>query len=157
MGTGKTVVGRALGQLSGYPLIDTDNVIETMSGQTIPSLFKDKGEAHFRAMESQLCQTLSDNPPSIITTGGGFPIPDSQQLRLKEMGTIVYLYTPLKTIETRLKESYDRPLWQNKESITELYQKRDPTYRSLAHHQVHTEDNSVEEIAKVVWSLYNSK
>ena len=44
MGTGKTKIGSLLARRLGRDFVDTDQLIETHSGKTIPQIFADDGE-----------------------------------------------------------------------------------------------------------------
>ena len=48
MGTGKTVVGRAVAQELGMSFLDTDQEIEGREGSSIRDIFSRFGEEHFR-------------------------------------------------------------------------------------------------------------
>ncbi len=72
MGTGKTTVGQALATALDMPFFDSDRVLEAETGQKIPDIFKNQGEATFRALESAtILRLLENKTPSIIATGGG--------------------------------------------------------------------------------------
>ncbi len=51
MGSGKNTVGRELAQRLSWDFIDLDARIEALEGQTIPELFRTKGETYFRVAE----------------------------------------------------------------------------------------------------------
>ena len=58
MGTGKTVVGRAIAQTLDREFVDMDTLIEQREGMTIPEIFTRYGEAYFRERERELCREL---------------------------------------------------------------------------------------------------
>jgi shikimate kinase len=71
MGSGKSTVGKLLSERMSIPFIDLDEVIEKREGKTIAALFDEKGEAHFRQLESDtLREILTQNTPFILATGG---------------------------------------------------------------------------------------
>src|SRR5947209_16272732 len=53
MGCGKSTVGRALADELGWYFSDLDEDIEQAAGTTIAEIFDTKGEAAFRAMETE--------------------------------------------------------------------------------------------------------
>ena len=75
MGCGKSTVGRELSRATGLPFLDTDLLIEEQVGMEIPRIFAERGESHFRALETTLLSYLRDHPSprssGIIATGGG--------------------------------------------------------------------------------------
>ncbi|MBI4201333.1 MAG: hypothetical protein HY531_03465, partial [Chloroflexi bacterium] len=52
-GTGKSRVGRAVAQLLGWELVDTDEMVVRQAGKPIARIFQDEGEDAFRRMERQ--------------------------------------------------------------------------------------------------------
>jgi len=48
-GTGKSSTARALGDLLGWDVHDTDDLIVAREGRSIPHLFAEDGEAAFRS------------------------------------------------------------------------------------------------------------
>jgi shikimate kinase len=54
MGSGKFDCCRKLAARLGWSFIDLDDRIEEKAGMKIPEIFKEKGEAWFREMESTI-------------------------------------------------------------------------------------------------------
>lgn len=72
MGTGKSTVGPRLAANLGIAFVDTDAEIERASGKTVPELWREEGEAAFRAREAALVERLLASPsPQVIAFGGG--------------------------------------------------------------------------------------
>ena len=62
MGCGKTTQGKKLAKELGYYFIDLDDYISNKYDQTITELFKEKGEAEFRKIETEaLGECIKDN------------------------------------------------------------------------------------------------
>lgn len=132
MGAGKSTVGKALAQELGWPLLDTDQIIEERHGP-IPAIFAKQGEAYFRRLEADLAQELaSAKRAAVISTGGGFVLSQAVQENLKG-SCVVYLQVPFEECYERIKDS-DRPLVQanSKEQLHEIFKKRDEIYRLVA-------------------------
>ena len=132
MGCGKTTVGRLLAQPLGLELVDTDALIEQRQGRSIPDLFSQDGEAHFRALELALCRELSGRQGLVIACGGGLPTQEAAIAALKETGLVFWL-------DRDPGQTYDgldvsgRPLAQGgREDFLQRYERRAPIYRRWA-------------------------
>jgi len=75
-GTGKSSTARALGDLLGWDVHDTDDLIVAREGRSIPQLFAEDGEAAFRAVERQVLMQSLRHDHVVIATGGGAPAND---------------------------------------------------------------------------------
>lgn len=72
MATGKSTVGAVLAARLGVPFVDTDSQIERTTGRRVPDLWRDEGEAAFRARESALVEKLlTETTPRVVSFGGG--------------------------------------------------------------------------------------
>lgn len=56
MGSGKTTVGRCLGEQAGRPFLDLDELAEARTGFPVAELFRRRGEEAFRQLESELLE-----------------------------------------------------------------------------------------------------
>ena len=65
MGSGKSTVGRLVGQALKYSLLDTDKLIEQSSRATVSEIFAEEGEESFRDMETEVLQVSSDLSASV--------------------------------------------------------------------------------------------
>jgi shikimate kinase len=54
MGCGKSKVGKIIAQKLGWPFLDTDTCIVKDAGLTIPEIFEQMGESHFRELEKKM-------------------------------------------------------------------------------------------------------
>ena len=57
MGAGKTTVGKLLSREKEMLFVDTDDRIVSEQGRTIPEIFSESGEEHFRNLDT-LCDTV---------------------------------------------------------------------------------------------------
>lgn len=80
MATGKSSVGRRLAALIGHEFVDMDALIEAETGMSIPEIFSSRGEAAFRALESQMVDRVTSRTGCVVATGGG-TIANSENLQ----------------------------------------------------------------------------
>mgnify|MGYP002623432708 CR=1 FL=1 len=110
MGTGKTSLGKLLATKLGRPFIDIDKKIEQEQKLSIPKIFEQFGEAHFRELEKIAVKELSERRGLVIATGGG-TIKDEENLRLlKSSGVLICLTTEPEEIFNRTVRRGERPV-----------------------------------------------
>ena len=126
-GCGKTTVGKKLAALTGRSFRDTDDLIESASGKTIPEIFEEDGEERFRIIESSAVSSCAKKLGIVIATGGGAILRKSNRISLKQNGVIVYLRRPVEELSQA-----DRPLSAGDDAVKRLYEQRNPIYEALA-------------------------
>lgn len=152
MGCGKTTVGRKLHAMLGYPLVDTDHLIEEKAGMTVTEIFARRGEQGFRELEGAVLHELSapGTPRRIIATGGGIVGRRANRKLLSKLGYVVWLQAPVDVILQRTARNRDRPLLQTanpRERIEKLIIERSPLYHEIADLELETSGLETEEIA----------
>jgi shikimate kinase len=132
MASGKSCVGRELARRLDWDFVDLDTRIESRERQTIPEIFRDRGESSFRLAETSALRDLVESleRDTVIALGGGtFVQPKNREL-LRPWPS-VFLEVPLDELWRRsLEDQAERPL--RKDSLTEftrLYETRLPFYR----------------------------
>ncbi|MBU3664506.1 MAG: shikimate kinase [Chthoniobacterales bacterium] len=134
MGSGKSSVGRILASLTGYALVDTDTLVTLEAGMSIPAIFKQHGEAHFREIETRVLRSLVGRLGLIVATGGGVIISADNRAILPQIGPVVWLDATPEQLHQRVKHS-KRPLLRTadpRRTLEELYRAREPLYREAA-------------------------
>lgn len=146
MGAGKTSVGRVLAKRLDKVFHDSDHVIEERTGVKIPVIFEIEGEAGFRNRETSVIDELTALPDIVLATGGGAILSESNRIRLRSRGMVVYLRATVRDLLNRTRHDRNRPLLQTADPrarLTELYELRDPLYREAAHVIVETGSQSL--------------
>ncbi|HIK37681.1 MAG: shikimate kinase [Geminocystis sp.] len=132
MGAGKTTVGKLLAQRLGYRFLDTDSLIETITGKTINQIFREEGESGFRELENRVLQEVSAYVRTVVATGGGIILRRDNWSHLRD-GMVIWLDVPIPLLVTRLRGDTTRPLLQQekdlKDRLTQLYQQRVSLYQ----------------------------
>ncbi|MBL9211748.1 MAG: shikimate kinase [Opitutaceae bacterium] len=132
MGTGKTTVGRAVGQKLGFQVLDSDHEIERQQGKSIPEIFAQDGEPAFRAMERAFIEGGHPAERTLVACGGGLVVQPGMLERLQQKGVVVCLHASLDTILQRTARHRNRPLLDVEdpaERIRTLYAAREPIYK----------------------------
>lgn len=156
MGTGKTTVGRLLAAQLGYDFVDTDQLIEARSGQTISEIFREKGEAAFRSMEAALAREFSEKEGLVISTGGRMMLDVDNAATLSKHGRVFCLVATPEEIMQRVTHNTDvqRPLLDAPnpmERIVELMNQRQKGYSRFP--QLATSNKTAEELADYLASV----
>ena len=126
-GTGKSLIGKLLAELTGKTLQDTDAKIEEEAKMTIPEIFEKEGEMGFRDRESAICKKLGKERNLIIATGGGAILRPENVDALRQNGTLVHITRSIDKLPTR-----GRPLSQNIETLKKMEAQRMPLYKAAA-------------------------
>jgi shikimate kinase len=158
MGVGKTSVGRELARLLDRPFIDTDDVVQERSGQSIPELFE-QGEHIFRKLEREAVEDALAMPPCVVALGGGaFSQPGAAELLLGK-AIVVHLYIPFRVIRRQLDAlAVDRPLIRGRQpwQVQDLFLARAASYRR-AHVRVCLPRHDVGEAAAELAAMLSAR
>ena len=152
MGVGKSSVARMAGAGLHLEVVDTDELIESTAGQSIPSIFAAEGEAGFRARERAVLEGLEGRRGLMISTGGGLIAQPGNLESLRRHSLVICLWAGPETIWERVGHQSHRPLLQTPDPqgrIRELLALREPFYRQ-ADVMVNTERRNVQEVAQHV-------
>jgi len=136
-GCGKSTFGRKVARELNMDFFDLDKAIIEEEGLPITDIFAQKGEDHFREVESRLLREISStNENFLMATGGGAPCFFDNMDFMNEQGYTIYIDTPVETLMERLSFSgiNKRPLLKNMgeenlfEGLTEKLNVRLPFY-----------------------------
>jgi shikimate kinase len=169
MATGKTTVARALAVRLGWRLIDSDARLVARAGKPIQEIFRDYGEAHFRALEREVIAAITADRercpqsgmalPAVIATGGGTLADPLNFAALERVGIIICLTARPEVIVRRVgRHASSRPLLMEggkrlPDRIAELLEQRRPIYERAAI-TVDTSDAGIEQIADRVLDAF---
>ena len=131
MGAGKTSIGRRLAEKLDLSFVDADVEIEKAAGKSIPDIFADHGEAHFRDGERKVIARLLENGKQVLATGGGAFINPETRERIKQHSVSIWLNAELDLLMKRVLKRGGRPLLENDNPeavMRDLMEKRYPIY-----------------------------
>ena len=106
MATGKSHVGRVIARLTGRRMADIDEEIVRRAGRPIHRIFREDGEAVFRAMERHAALALCAPDPKgcgkVIAAGGGAFAQELTRQVLLDSGRVFCLTARPETIHYRI-------------------------------------------------------
>src|SRR6478672_7171947 len=153
MGAGKSSVGRSLHRRIGLALYDTDEIVTSKFGMSIPQIFAEHGEKKFRDAETEALRHMRTEGQTIIITGGGIVLGKENVEILKRLGVIVWLDGDEETLFARASRKRNRPLLETKnprKSFSEILDARRPLYANIADIRVDTSVLTDEEVAVAI-------
>jgi shikimate kinase len=152
-GAGKSAVGRCLQRRTKLVLLDTDDIVASKFGISIPEIFSHYGEQAFREAETQALCELTTTEQAIIVTGGGIILREENVDFLKRLGVLVWLNGREATLFERASQVRTRPLLQGdnpREAFAQMIQARLPIYAKFAHIRVDTSVLTEDEVAVAI-------
>ena len=166
MASGKTSVGRALAERTGWTPVDADDVIVARAGKPIHRIFSEDGEPAFRELERQVIAGLCAGERQVIASGGGAFVDPQNREAMLAGGRVFFLSASPAVILRRVQEEDAggpiRPLlappassgqdYNPEARIAELLAQRMPAY-SQAHHTIDTDTLTPEEVAAEIGEM----
>lgn len=147
-GTGKTTVARLLAKQLDCELVDSDEVVEQRSGETIAKIFSDYGEQAFRDLEQAVVVDLATVNPQVVSLGGGAVLRKDNRQAIAG-GHVVWLRASPEVLAKRLAADQasrtQRPTLTGQgllEEIEQVLSDRTPMYQECATITIDTDDLS---------------
>ena len=157
MGSGKTSIGKMLAKNNNLSFLDTDHEIIRSCGYSIPDIFEEFGEEHFRSLETEQLRKMNAIENHIISTGGGIILRDDNKKLMKDLGIIIFLDININSQIARVKNRKNRPLLNNKnlkDNLLSLKKTRDPIYKKISNYIIDVSgkerDQVINEIQKII-------
>ncbi len=152
MASGKSTVGRQVAERLGWRFVDVDEVVEEQAGSTIPEIFRNKGERHFRELEARLVEEFLLGREVVLAAGGGWPISEGRIESCPGAFLTVWLKVSPGTCLARARRGSVRPLLDVGDSEAQaeaLLLRRVPYYRKARLH-LETDDRLVHELVQAI-------
>ena len=154
MGAGKTTVGQQLARQLNWRFADLDQLIESREGRTIPQIFQQDGEQRFRDLEHSILGEVLAAPDSrffVLALGGGaFVVERVRGLLRNNRVPAVWLDAPAEELFRRCEQpEVVRPLRQDSQQFTKLYEQRLSSYRQADLHVI-TKGKEISAIAEEI-------
>jgi shikimate dehydrogenase len=156
-GTGKTEIGKILSSHLNTAFIDTDDLIETKTGRSIPAIFHYEGEERFRSIEREVIASLPTTD-IVISTGGGVVCDPKNMEHLRRNSTVILLFADINTIEQRLLKKPRPPLTglPLRQEIAEMMYHRRQSYYAGSDFCIDTTETTPTAAAEKIIAVLNS-
>jgi shikimate kinase len=144
MGAGKSTIGEKLALRLSLPFADSDQEIERQTGKTIGEIFELFEEEGFRERERAVIDSLTNEGPKVIATGGGAFADERSRRILLERCLTIWLDVPVDQLAQRVGGTDARPLLRGEDPhqrLARLSAKRLPFYEE-AHLRIGNKDVS---------------
>ncbi len=152
MGSGKSQTGPVLAKMINYAFVDTDDVIEKASKQSISSIFEKDGEKVFRDVEKKVLKEISQHHSLVIATGGGL-VTLPENWGILHQGIVIWLDLDVKRSIKRLEsDKKKRPLLIGDDlagNFSQILESRKPIYLE-SDLRIEVEDQSPYEVATMI-------
>ncbi|MGB1360941.1 MAG: shikimate kinase [Alphaproteobacteria bacterium] len=152
-GAGKTSIGKELAKVANLPFFDADIEIEKSAGRSIPDIFKEFGEDHFRDGETKVIARLLDDKKCVLSTGGGAYTNAKTKKVIDGASVSVFIDVDIDTLWQRVKGKNTRPLFNvenPKQALEDIYKQRYSIYKKADIVIKYDNSCSSKKIAKVI-------
>lgn len=153
MGSGKSSVGRALAERTGWRFVDNDELVERATGQTARELVADGGEPALRAAESAaLREGVRIEPPVIVATAAGTILDPGNRRLMDDAGLAVWLRAPISVLVQRAVGAEHRPWLETDPAgwLASALAEREPLYASITDVEIDTSRVAPADAAELV-------
>lgn len=131
-GSGKSALGQAAANNLNLNFFDADIEVSKASNMPVHDIFNMYGEAEFRRLEEQIIARILQEPPAVLSLGGGaFENPNTREM-IKQRGVSIWLKVDHDIILERILRKSGRPLFDNSpdpaQTLKELAEKREKNF-----------------------------
>ena len=152
VGSGKTTVGRALHDRTGWPYIDNDELVRQLTGRDPAEIYETDGEDVLHVAEARaLDVALEKDPPVVVGVAGAVVDDPAAREALRDGGHVVWLRARPETLLARIGTGAGRradahdPDW-----IRARIREREPLYASVASQIIDVDHVTPPEVAELV-------
>ncbi|MFO7533075.1 MAG: shikimate kinase [Candidatus Limnocylindrales bacterium] len=150
MGCGKSTVGRALAERTGWRYLDNDELVRAFTGRAAEEIDATDGEAALhRAEADALRYALTMPPPLILSVAAWVAADPGSQALLRAAPAVVYLRARTETLRARIGKGAGR-----RQDATDMdwlrtrHAQRDAGYRRVATLTIDTDELAADAIAQ---------
>ena len=154
MGAGKTTVGHALADLTGWPYVDNDAMVAELAGTPTADLAASRGGDALHVLEAVVVdRILGMDPPLVAGIPGSAIVSEPLRAHLRAGGHVVWLRARLGSLAARIGDGATRPFFAGQDVATtleRLYAGREPLYAASAHQVVDVDELTPDAVAHLV-------
>lgn len=149
-GSGKSTVGVILAKMISHDFLDTDVLIQTLTGRSLQDIVDMDGHLGLRKIEEDVLLGL-DCRNHVIATGGSAAYSHAAMIHLKSNALMVFLDVDLPTLESRVSDFDTRGLAKlPDQTFADLFHERFPLYTKYADITVACSKIIQEEVCKKI-------
>jgi shikimate kinase len=152
MGAGKSTVGRAISERTGWPYIDNDELVRSLSGRDATEIRATDGEDVLHAIEDEAFEaSLALDPPVVVGAAAAVVLDTIARARLRSGPYVVWLRARPETLKQRVGSGAGRrveatdPGW-----LAARAAERAPLYAEVASLTVDVDDLSPDEVTDLI-------
>lgn len=152
-------MAQKLSEVIGWPVVETDKLIEEKAGKDVASIVQQQGWQKFRELEKEVVKKVAAMDKLIVAAGGGTVLDKENAESLKKHAVFVLLKAEPEVIKGRLRQQ-SRPALKGRSAVDEVedvLKERMPIYESLADFVVNTDKGSVPATAKKILNYLKTK
>ena len=156
MGSGKSTVGRLLGEELGWRFVDLDDDIEAREQMAIAEIFSQRGEPEFRRIEHQCLaarvEEVKNVKPLVLALGGGAFVQEENRTLIQKAGISVWLDCPFALLDRRVAGFSHRPLAKDPAAFRKLFEERREIY-ARSDFRVPVENDDAAAVVRAIMDL----
>ncbi|HEX5015727.1 MAG TPA: shikimate kinase [Candidatus Limnocylindrales bacterium] len=152
VGSGKTTIGRALSDRTGWPYLDNDDLVERLTGRKPAEIYATDGEDVLHVAEARALDAALDMDPPVIVGVAGFIVDDpAAREALRDGGHVVWLRARPDTLISRMRPDDGRradahdPDW-----VRARVREREPLYAAAASQIIDVDDTQPAEVVDLI-------
>jgi len=164
-GCGKSTVGRLLAKSLNLSFVDQDlEVCKIFNNNSIADIWKQHGESEWRQAESTVTRQLCQQDGQVVGLGGGALTHPDARAAVENSSNTVRFYLRCDPQELLRRINQDTQTDQSRPDLTDLggglaeiekvLAEREPTYRSVADHEIDVTLLNPSEAADTLRALY---
>ena len=149
-GAGKSSVGVLLAKLLGLNFVDSDLLIQVRNSASLQAILERDGYLRLRQLEEEV---LLQTPlaATLLATGGSAVYSEAAMSRLRQLGPVVFIDTPLPVLMERVDDEHQRGIARAPgQDFGDIFAERQPLYQRYAEITVAGEQQSVEMTARLL-------